>query len=76
MPDWMKGQEHGLENLQMELLDAPQEDSEEEEDGFSPFTLPDFSKQEDDEQDERDDEEPEEEESSRMIDLPFRLFED
>ena len=76
MPDWMKGQEHGLENLQMELLDAPQEDSEEEEDGISPFTLPDFSKPEDDEQDERDDEEPEEEESGRMIDLPFRLFED
>ena len=76
MPDWMKGQEHGLENLQMELLDTPHEDAEEEEDGFSPFTLPDFSKPEDDEQDERDDEESEEEESSRMIDLPFKLFED
>jgi len=76
MPDWMKGQEHGLENLQMELLDAPQEDSEEEEDGISSFALPDFSKPEDDEQDEQDGEEPEEEEGGRMIDLPFRLFED
>jgi multiple sugar transport system substrate-binding protein len=53
-----------------------QEDSEEEEDGISPFTLPDFSKPEDEEQDEQDDEEPEEEEGGRMIDLPFRLFED
>ena len=76
MPDWMKGQEHGLENLQMELLDAPQEDSEEEEGGISSFALPDFSKPEDEEQDEQDDEEPEEEEGGRMIDLPFRLFED
>ena len=78
MPDWMKGQEHGLENLQMELLDSPQEDSEEEggDDGLSSFTLPDFSKHEEEEQDEQGDGEPEEEEGNRMIDLPFRLFED
>jgi hypothetical protein len=62
MPDWMKGQESGLENLQMDLLEAPEA---EEEPGATPIY---------------DAAEPEEsdtdEEESRMIDLPFRLFDD
>ena len=66
MPPWMKGQESGLENLQMDLLEAP----EEEEADTSPIL------------DALESEEPEvddsegDEEGSRMIDLPFRLFDD
>ena len=75
MPDWMKGQEHGLENLQMELLDAPQEDSGAE-DESSPFASSEFSEPEEPEEDGEDDGDESDEEGSRMIDLPFRLFDD
>ena len=75
MPDWMKGQEHGLENLQMDLLDAPQEDSGPE-DESSHFASSEFSEPEDPEEDGEDDEDESDEEGSRMIDLPFRLFDD
>ena len=68
MPDWMKGQESGLENLQMDLLEAP----EEEGDGADAFPMPDVLEPEepgvDDSEGDEDD--------SRMIDLPFRLFDD
>ena len=66
MPDWMKGQESGLENLQMDLLEAP----EEEEAEASP--IPDAPEPEEPEVDNSEGDE----EDSRMIDLPFRLFDD
>ena len=68
MPDWMRGQESGLENLHMDLLEGPGESGGDEvvepEEADSP------------EADEGVEEEADEEDSSRMIDLPFRLFED
>ena len=68
MPGWMRGQESGLENLQMELLEGP-EDSDDE--GAEESHEPDPTEDEEDvEQGGEDDD------SSRMIDLPFRLFED
>ena len=62
MPDWMKGQESGLENLQMDLLEAPEVEEETE---VTPIY--DAAEQGEPETDE---------EESRMIDLPFRLFDD
>ena len=62
MPDWMKGQESGLENLQMDLLEAP-----EVEEGPEATPIFDATGPEESETDE---------EESRMIDLPFRLFDD
>ena len=67
MPDWMKGQESGLENLQMDLLEAP-----EEEEGADASLIPDALEPEEPEMDGSEGDE----EDSRMIDLPFRLFED
>jgi hypothetical protein len=68
MPGWMGGQESGLENLQMDLLESPEESDGDE---VVEPEEPDFP-----EVDEAVDEEAEEDASSRMIDLPFRLFED
>jgi hypothetical protein len=62
MPDWMKGQESGLENLQMDLLEAPEAEEE-------PEATPIFDAAEPEESET-------DEEESRMIDLPFRLFDD
>jgi len=62
MPDWMKGQESGLENLQMDLLEAPEEEEEPEATPIFDATGPEESETD--------------EEESRMIDLPFRLFDD
>tara|TARA_A100001037_G_scaffold189259_1_gene169451 strand:+ start:14221 stop:15300 length:1080 start_codon:yes stop_codon:yes gene_type:complete len=65
MPDWMKGQDSLLENLQMDLIEAPGTNSEEELDF-------DFESSEPDEQLKQEDNP---EEGSRMIDLPY-LFDD
>ena len=70
MPDWMKGQESGLENLQMDLLEAPEERGEEQ--GADASLIPDALESEELEVDDGE----EDEEGSRMIDLPFRLFDD
>ena len=63
MPSWMRGQDSSLENLQMDLIEAPESDSEEEsfenEEGASS----------------EDEGGSESEEGSRMIDLPY-LFDD
>jgi hypothetical protein len=67
MPNWMKGQGSGLENLQMDLLEAPDEDEEIEAPPIYDATVPEEPEVEEVE---------EEEEESRMIDLPFRLFDD
>ena len=67
MPDWMKGQDSGLENLQMDLLEAP----EEEEEADAP-SIPDVLELEEPETDDSEGDE----EDSRMIDLPFRLFDE
>ena len=68
MPDWMKGQESGLENLQMDLLEAPEE---EEEEGYA-FPIPDVLESEGSETDDSEGDEG----GSRMIDLPFSLFDE
>ena len=68
MPDWMKGQESGLENLQMDLLEAP----EQGEGGADDSPMPDALEPEEPEVDDSEGDEG----SSRMIDLPFRLFDD
>ena len=68
MPGWMRGQESGLENLHMDLLESPGESDGDE--VVEPEES-DFPEAEEDVE-----EETEEEDSSRMIDLPFRLFED
>ena len=62
MPDWMKGQESGLENLQMDLLEAPETEEEPEAPSIYDTAEPEESETD--------------EEESRMIDLPFRLFDD
>jgi len=67
MPEWMKGQESGLENLQMDLLEAPEEEGE-----ADTFPIPDVLEPEESETDDGEGDE----EDSRMIDLPFRLFDD
>ena len=67
MPDWMKGQDSGLENLQMDLLEAP----EEEEEGDA-FPIPDVLESEESETDDSEGDEG----GSRMIDLPFSLFDE
>ena len=71
MPDWMKGQESGLENLQMDLLEAPEEEEEEEEEGDA-FPIPDVLESEGSETDDSEGDEG----GSRMIDLPFSLFDE
>tara|TARA_B110000263_G_scaffold205568_1_gene186204 strand:- start:577 stop:768 length:192 start_codon:yes stop_codon:yes gene_type:complete len=63
----MRGQESGLENLQMDLLEAPDEGEEIEASPIYDATVPEEPEVEEVE---------EEEEGSRMIDLPFRLFDD
>lgn len=65
MPSWMRGQESGLENLQMDLLEGPEES---EVDGVVEPQESDFPEADEPLEDGDD--------SSRMIDLPFRLFED
>jgi len=66
MPNWMKGQGSELENLQMDLLEAPDEDEETEVSPIYDAPIP----------DESEGEAEGDEEESRMIDLPFRLFDD
>ena len=68
MPGWMRGQESGLENLHMDLLEGPGESGSDE------VVYPEESDPPEAEGDVE--EEAEEDDSSRMIDLPFRLFED
>ena len=67
MPNWMKGQGSGLENLQMDLLEAPDEEEETEVSPVYDAPVPEESEVEEVER---------EEGESRMIDLPFRLFDD
>ena len=68
MPGWMRGQESGLENLHLDLLEGPGDSGGDEVVDPGGSALPEA---------ERDvEEEAEEDDSSRMIDLPFRLFED
>ena len=64
MPAWMRGQDSSLENLQMDLIEAPDSDIEKEDsDGDRREEL------------RGSEEEDESEEGSRMIDLPY-LFDD
>ena len=63
MPIWMKGHDSSLENLQMDLIEAPGADEEENFEGMSEERLVDENNEEDSD------------EGSRMIDLPY-LFDD
>jgi len=67
MPNWMRGQDSDLENLQMDLLEAPDEGEETESSPIYDAPVPEESEVEEVER---------EEGESRMIDLPFRLFDD
>ncbi|MDP6220858.1 MAG: hypothetical protein QGG76_04640, partial [Candidatus Thalassarchaeaceae archaeon] len=72
MPDWMMGQEEGLESLRGMHLKAPEEEGASHVEG-----LPEIAdEQMADEDQEEDGDESGDEESSRMIDLPFSLFDD
>ena len=65
MPDWMKNQESMLENLQMDLIGAPETDSDtDSEVSFEPREASEEENGDDDS-----------EQGSRMIDLPY-LFDD
>ena len=63
MPIWMKGHDSSLENLQMDLIEAPGADEEENFEGMSEERLVGENNEEDSD------------EGSRMIDLPY-LFDD
>ena len=65
MPVWMKGNDSSLENLQMDLLEEPADNSEEDDLGMVS----------ENEILEENDEDGASEEGSRMIDMPY-LFDD
>ena len=76
MPDWMRDPEERLENLNQNLLEEESSSSEEkEESDLSSNELPPWSRTTNTKESENLNDESKEDES-RMIDLPFGLFDD
>ena len=76
MPDWMRDPEERLENLNQNLLEEEISSSEEkEESDLSSNELPPWSRTTNTKESEDLNDESKEDES-RMIDLPFGLFDD
>ena len=83
MPDWMRDPEERIENLNQTLLEedaSPSTDSEDEQsgplDGFGTWKRTTGGSDEDSGESEPNEKDEDAEDSSRMIDLPFGLFDD
>ena len=76
MPDWMRDQEEKIVNLNQDVLEEKNKQENEEEktdplDGFTPWKRTTNS-----DNDSTNEEQSEQDQGSRMIDLPFNLFDD